>query len=106
MLLLPWICAAVAGPWAAVVAVGAMMIAKALVEGFNYFQHFGLIRVEGAPIQLHHAWNHLGMIVRPLGSEITNTSTITSTATHPSINSSPNRLHRKCLRCFCALRWA
>ncbi len=72
MLLLPWICAAVAGPWAAVVAVGAMMIAKALVEGFNYFQHFGLIRVEGAPIQLHHAWNHLGMIVRPLGSEITN----------------------------------
>lgn len=25
----------------------------------------------GSPIQLHHAWNHLGTIIRPLGMEIT-----------------------------------
>lgn len=72
ILSVPAICAAVAGPWAAAVAATAMPVAKAVIEGFNYFQHFGLIRVEGAPIQLHHAWNHLGAIVRPLGSEITN----------------------------------
>lgn len=72
LLLVPGVCWAVAGPLAAAVAGGSMLVAKALVEGFNYFQHYGLVRVEGSPIKLHHAWNHLGAIVRPLGSEITN----------------------------------
>lgn len=49
-----------------------MFFAKMFVEGFNYFQHYGLLRVEGVPIAKHHAWNHLGMIVRPIGVEITN----------------------------------
>ena len=61
-----------AGLAAALTAIGAMLLAKMFVEGFNYFQHYGLIRVEGAPIELHHAWNHLGAIVRPIGAEITN----------------------------------
>ena len=61
-----------AGLGAALTAVAAMVMAKMFVEGFNYFQHYGLIRVEGAPIELHHAWNHLGAIVRPIGAEITN----------------------------------
>ncbi len=68
----PVLCALYAGPVAAAVCIGAMLMGKALVEGFNYFQHYGLLRVEGAPVQLHHAWNHLGPIVRPLGAEITN----------------------------------
>lgn len=61
-----------AGWMAAAVCVSAILMSKALVEAFNYFQHYGLVRVEGAPVSLHHAWNHLGPIVRPLGVEITN----------------------------------
>ncbi|MCX7069639.1 MAG: alkane 1-monooxygenase [Gammaproteobacteria bacterium] len=68
----PFACALFAGFRAAVVCVCAIFIAKALVEAFNYFQHYGLQRVEGTPVRLHHAWNHLGSIVRPLGVEITN----------------------------------
>ena len=69
---LPLVCFATGGLLAMVVCLGAMMLAKALVEGFNYFQHYGLIREVGAPIEIHHAWNHMGAIVRPLGCEITN----------------------------------
>ncbi len=54
------------------VAAVAMVFSKLLVEGFNYLQHYGLVRVPGTPIRLHHAWNHLGAIIRPLGVEITN----------------------------------
>lgn len=68
----PGLCALFAGPVAAAICIGAMFVGKTLVEGFNYFQHYGLLRVEGAPVQLHHAWNHLGRVVRPLGAEITN----------------------------------
>ncbi|WP_295681933.1 alkane 1-monooxygenase [Nevskia ramosa] len=68
----PALTAVFAGPIAAMVCLGGMFIGKTLVEAFNYFQHYGLIRVEGAPVQLHHAWNHLGSVVRPLGVEITN----------------------------------
>lgn len=49
----------------------AMVFSKLLAEGFNYLQHYGLVRVPGAPIELHHAWNHLGAIVRPVAMEIT-----------------------------------
>jgi xylene monooxygenase subunit XylM len=54
------------------IAVITLVFSKLLAEGFNYLQHYGLVRVSGAPIQLHHAWNHLGAIIRPLGYEITN----------------------------------
>ncbi|MDI3313810.1 MAG: fatty acid desaturase [Mycobacterium sp.] len=62
---------AVAGPAGLVPAAAAMVFSKLLVEGFNYLQHYGLVRVPGSPIQLQHAWNHLGAIIRPLGVEIT-----------------------------------
>lgn len=68
----PTACFAFAGGGAAVVALVTVAYTKLLLEGFNYFQHYGLIRVEGGPIQKHHAWNHLGAIARPLGVEITN----------------------------------
>jgi len=68
----PALALVVAGGMAMTVCIVAMLMSKALVEAFNYFQHYGLVRVEGAPIMLHHAWNHLGPIVRPLGVEITN----------------------------------
>lgn len=63
---------ALAGAAAGFATLGAMFFAKMFVEGFNYFQHYGLLRIEGDPIAKHHAWNHLGMIVRPIGVEITN----------------------------------
>lgn len=53
------------------VAAAAMVFSKLLAEGFNYLQHYGMVRVPGSPVQLHHAWNHLGSIIRPLDVEIT-----------------------------------
>lgn len=61
-----------AGPLGAVIALAAMLFSKLLAEGFNYLQHYGLVRVPGTPIRHHHAWNHLGRVMRPLGMEITN----------------------------------
>jgi hypothetical protein len=72
LIALPGMVTYLVGPDAGLVTIISMVIAKAIVEGFNYFQHYGLIREIGKPILLHHAWNHMGMIVRPLGCEITN----------------------------------
>jgi hypothetical protein len=62
---------AAAGLIGLAVAAAAMVFSKLLAEGFNYLQHYGMVRVPGSPVQLHHAWNHLGSIIRPLGVEIT-----------------------------------
>lgn len=63
---------AVGGIVALSVTLVALMMGKAFVEAFNYFQHYGLVRPEGAKVEIQHAWNHMGRIVRPLGVEITN----------------------------------
>lgn len=68
----PLACYVFAGTAAMLIGLGTLLLAKLLLEGFNYFQHYGLVRMEGASIQKHHAWNHLGAIARPLGVEITN----------------------------------
>jgi p-cymene methyl-monooxygenase len=61
------------GGWTAVaMALGAMVIARYWVETFNYFQHYGLIRLPGAPIERRHVWNHLGPLSRVVAFEITN----------------------------------
>jgi hypothetical protein len=49
-----------------------MSVARLWVESFNYFQHYGLVRVDGAPIEKRHVWNHLGTLSRLVGFEITN----------------------------------
>ncbi len=54
------------------VALAGMSIARFWVESFNYFQHYGLIRLPGAPISRRHVWNHLKPFSRILGFEITN----------------------------------
>lgn len=72
LLALPAACWVLGGIMAMVVCALSMIASKALIEAFNYFQHYGLVRVDGAPVLKHHAWNHLGRIVRPLGLEITN----------------------------------
>lgn len=50
----------------------ATMLARFLLESFNYFQHYGQVRCEGAPIEKRHVWNHLGMLSRAMTFEITN----------------------------------
>ena len=61
------------GGWRAnAVALTAMVIARFWVESFNYFQHYGLVRLHGAPIARRHVWNHLRPLSRVMGFEITN----------------------------------
>lgn len=61
------------GGWKAVLAcLTAMLIGRIWAESFNYFQHYGLIRVPGAPIQKRHVWNHLHPLSRIFGWEIVN----------------------------------
>jgi hypothetical protein len=61
------------GGWTAVaVALGGMIGARFWVETFNYFQHYGLIRIPGGAISRRHVWNHLKPLSRVMGFEITN----------------------------------
>ncbi len=63
---------AIGGATALIVSIGAVLGARYIVENFNYFQHYGLVRVPGSPIQKRHLWNHLGTLTRLVGFEITN----------------------------------
>jgi p-cymene methyl-monooxygenase len=61
------------GGWRAnCAALGGMILARFWIESFNYFQHYGLTRVEGGPIARRHVWNHLKPLSRIMGYEITN----------------------------------
>jgi p-cymene methyl-monooxygenase len=61
------------GGWTAnALALAGMLIARFWVESFNYFQHYGLVRVQGGAISRRHVWNHLKPFSRILGFEITN----------------------------------
>ncbi len=61
------------GGWQAVVlALTGMIVARFWVESFNYFQHYGLIRLPGGAIARRHVWNHLKPFSRILSFEITN----------------------------------
>lgn len=63
---------AVGGTEAVVVSLCAMVIARFWIETFNYFQHYGQVRVAGQPIEKRHVWNHFGPLSRLLAFEITN----------------------------------
>tara|TARA_R110002111_G_scaffold161029_7_gene227507 strand:+ start:1253 stop:2344 length:1092 start_codon:yes stop_codon:yes gene_type:complete len=45
-----------------------------VLGGFNYTQHYGLIRVIGEPIEVRHSWNQLKPLSRALSFEISNHS--------------------------------
>jgi len=63
----------VVGGWQAnVFGLCAQLVSRLWVESFNYFQHYGLIRLPGAPIGRRHVWNHLGWFSRTVAFEITN----------------------------------
>ncbi|MDX2425608.1 MAG: fatty acid desaturase [Cycloclasticus sp.] len=61
-----------AGLTALLVAFFAMLFSRMLVEAFNYYQHYGLVRVEGKKYDSQHIWNHLKPISRVISFEITN----------------------------------
>jgi len=61
-----------AGWQAAALTTGAMLLTRLWAESFNYFQHYGLVRKEGAPIGRRHLWNHLSWLSRVLSFDITN----------------------------------
>jgi p-cymene methyl-monooxygenase len=63
---------AIAGWKGPVFCLAGMTIARFWVESFNYFQHYGVVRVIGAPIGRRHLWNHLNWFSRTMGFEITN----------------------------------
>ncbi len=71
-LLLIALCGMAAGATAAAICLAAMVVGNFFMEGLNYMQHYGLIRADDEKIDVQHAWNHLGAVVRPLGCEITN----------------------------------
>ncbi len=60
------------GAIAILISILAIFTAKMFVEAFNYFQHYGLVRVEGTPYDSQHIWNHLTPINRMIAFEITN----------------------------------
>ncbi|MGQ0622622.1 MAG: alkane 1-monooxygenase [Panacagrimonas sp.] len=62
----------IGGPIANLCALGGQLVARVWVESFNYFQHYGVIRLKGAPIGRRHLWNHLGWFSRTMGFDITN----------------------------------
>lgn len=62
---------ALGGVAALILAAAGIVVAKVITEGLNYLQHYGLIRVPGAPVQDRHAWNHLWTVTRAVAVEIT-----------------------------------
>ena len=61
------------GGWPGVaLTVAGMLAARLWIESFNYFQHYGLIRVEGSRIGNRHVWNHMSELSRIVSFEITN----------------------------------
>lgn len=62
----------IGGPVANLIALGGQILARFWVESFNYFQHYGVVRLKGAPIGRRHLWNHLGWFSRTMAFEITN----------------------------------
>jgi len=51
-----------------------MAVFYLVLGGFNYTQHYGLIRVIGEPIETRHSWNQLKPLSRALSFEISNHS--------------------------------
>lgn len=48
------------------------LIGRVWLEAFNYLQHIGIVRAEGAPVGKRHVWNHLSPLTRMAAFEITN----------------------------------
>lgn len=59
--------------WLGVAVLGTgFLLARILLESFNYLQHYGLLRVPGTRYDRRHSWSHLSPLVRAVAFEITN----------------------------------
>jgi len=63
---------ALGGLPALICGISGVLLARIWVEMFNYFQHYGQVRLEGNPIARRHVWNHLSPLSRVITFEITN----------------------------------
>lgn len=64
----------VAGPWGVPVLLVSWFMCFLIISGFNYTQHYGLVRQPGTPLLPHHSWNHLKTLSRAVSFEISNHS--------------------------------
>ncbi len=46
-----------AGWYGVLMFIGIAMFAKFFLESINYVEHYGLVRIKGTPVELHHSWN-------------------------------------------------
>ncbi|MCK9990589.1 MAG: hypothetical protein RugAbin2_01603 [Rugosibacter sp.] len=63
-----------AGPMGIVYLVATEAVTLLVLGGFNYTQHYGIVRAPGSPILPHHSWNHLNTFSRAITFEISNHS--------------------------------
>lgn len=64
----------IGGIGAALLSLVALAATKLVLEAFNYYQHYGIVRVPGTKYERRHLWNHLQPVARALAVEITNHS--------------------------------
>lgn len=63
---------ALGGTTAVICGVAGASLARIWIETFNYFQHYGQVRLPGKPVGRRHVWNHLAPLGRVTAFEITN----------------------------------
>jgi len=82
----------IAGIGALPVYVLTMVVLYLVLGGFNYTQHYGLIRLIGETIETRHSWNQLKPLSRALSFEISNHSEhhLKSTRFYTDLNSYPD----------------
>lgn len=64
----------IAGPMGIVYLAATEALTLLVLGGFNYTQHYGIVRVPGTPLLPHHSWNHLNTFSRAITFEISNHS--------------------------------
>ncbi|MDO8315341.1 MAG: fatty acid desaturase [Rugosibacter sp.] len=64
----------IAGPMGIVYLLATLAISFIIIGGFNYTQHYGIVRAPGTPLLPHHSWNHLNTFSRAITFEISNHS--------------------------------
>ena len=60
------------GADAAICGLAGASIARLWIETFNYYQHYGQVRLSSMPVGRRHVWNHLRSMSRVVAFKITN----------------------------------
>jgi fatty acid desaturase len=81
----------IGGLYGMLACVAAGLLARFLLESFNYFQHYGQVRLPGTTIEKRHVWNHFGKLSRMMTFEITNHAGHHLNAFAPYYNLEPDK---------------